>query len=131
MSDTINKKRRNFLQIAGLGAASLAASQLLQVTPALAQSAMQPGNAGVTGLAEGYPAYADIEKRLAALPPITLPAITLDGVTDGNYPAGDGSATAARFLGKRVHRQVPNAGHNLPQEAPKAFADAVIDVLAL
>ncbi|VVO31809.1 alpha/beta fold hydrolase [Pseudomonas fluorescens] len=83
------------------------------------------------GLAAGYPAYADIEKRLAALPPITLPAITLDGVTDGNYPAGDGSATAARFLGKRVHRQVPNAGHNLPQEAPQAFADAVTDVLAL
>ncbi|KPH01763.1 alpha/beta hydrolase [Pseudomonas sp. RIT-PI-q] len=83
------------------------------------------------GLADGYPAYVDIEKRLAALPPITQPAITLDGLTDGNYPASDGSATAKRFTGKRIPRQVPNAGHNLPQEAPQAFADAVIDVAAL
>ena len=83
------------------------------------------------GLADGYPAYVEIEKRLAALPPITPPAITLDGLTDGNYPASDGSATAKRFTGKRIHRQVPNAGHNLPQEAPQAFADAVIDVAAM
>ncbi|MVV50279.1 alpha/beta hydrolase [Pseudomonas sp. PB120] len=83
------------------------------------------------GLADGYPAYVEIEKRLAALPPITMPAITLDGITDGNFPAGDGSATAKRFTGKRIHRQVPNAGHNLPQEAPQAFADAVIDVATL
>jgi pimeloyl-ACP methyl ester carboxylesterase len=83
------------------------------------------------GLADGYPDYVEIEKRLAALPPITMSAITLDGLTDGNYPAGDGSSTAKRFTGKRIHRQVPNAGHNLPQEAPQAFADAVIDVAAL
>jgi pimeloyl-ACP methyl ester carboxylesterase len=83
------------------------------------------------GLADSYPAYVEIEKRLAALPPITQPAITLDGITDGNYPAGDGSSTAKRFTGKRIHRQVPNAGHNLPQEAPQAFADAVIDVAAM
>jgi len=83
------------------------------------------------GLADGYPAYVDIEKRLAALPPIKAPSITLDGITDGVIPANDGTSSAARFAGKRVHRQVPNAGHNLPQEAPQAFADAVTDVMAL
>jgi pimeloyl-ACP methyl ester carboxylesterase len=81
------------------------------------------------GLAPGFAPYADIERRLAALPPITVPAITLDGMADGIYPASDGSATAARFQGPRTHRQVPGAGHNLPQEAPRAFADAVLDLV--
>lgn len=82
------------------------------------------------GLAPGYPQYEQIEQRLAAQPMITVPAITLDGEADGNYgPATDGSATAAKFRGPRTHRRVPNAGHNLPQEAPKAFADAVIELM--
>jgi pimeloyl-ACP methyl ester carboxylesterase len=83
------------------------------------------------GLAPGFAAYDDIERRLAALPPILAPAITLDGLADGNYPASDGSATAARFHGPRTHRQVPDAGHNLPQEAPRAFADAVMDLVKI
>jgi pimeloyl-ACP methyl ester carboxylesterase len=83
------------------------------------------------GLAPGYPAYEDIERRLAAQPPILAPAITLDGMADGNYPVSDGSATAAKFRGARIHRQVPNAGHNLPQEAPQAFAQAVLDVMKM
>jgi pimeloyl-ACP methyl ester carboxylesterase len=83
------------------------------------------------GLAPGYPAYDSIERRLAAQPVITVSAITLDGAADGNYPASDGSATAAKFAGRRLHRQVPGAGHNLPQEAPRAFAAAVSDVAAL
>jgi hypothetical protein len=62
------------------------------------------------GLAPGYAAYQEIERKLAALPAIEIPAITLDGLTDGNYPATDGSATAARFRGPRTHRQVPGAG---------------------
>ena len=81
------------------------------------------------GLAPGYPPYEEIERKLAAQPVITAPAITLDGAADGNYPASDGSATAAKFRGPRTHRQVPDAGHNLPQEAPGAFADAVMELM--
>jgi pimeloyl-ACP methyl ester carboxylesterase len=81
------------------------------------------------GLAPGFEPYAQIEAKLAALPPITVAAVTLDGLADGNYPATDGSATAAKFKGPRTHRQVPNAGHNLPQEAPQAFADAVMELV--
>ena len=81
------------------------------------------------GLAPGYPPYEEIEGKLAAQPVFTAPAITLDGVADGNYPASDGSATAAKFSGPRTHRQVPDAGHNLPQEAPGAFADAVMELM--
>lgn len=80
------------------------------------------------GLAPGYAPYEEIERRLAALPVIAVPAVTLDGEADGNYPASDGSATAAKFAGRRTHRRVPGAGHNLPQEAPRAFADAVGEV---
>jgi pimeloyl-ACP methyl ester carboxylesterase len=81
------------------------------------------------GLAPGYEPYADLEKQLAALPPITIPAITLDGQAGGpDFPATDGTASAAHFTGPRTHRQVPGAGHNLPQEAPQAFADAVLDL---
>lgn len=77
------------------------------------------------GLADGYAAYADVESRLAALPAITVPAITLDGKADGVVPATDGKSSAAKFLGPRSHRVIENAGHNLPAEAPTAFADAV------
>jgi pimeloyl-ACP methyl ester carboxylesterase len=78
------------------------------------------------GLAPGDPRYAELEERLAALPPIPVPAVTLEGQADGNFPATDGTASAAHFTGPREHRQVPAAGHNLPQEAPEAFADAIL-----
>ncbi len=81
------------------------------------------------GLAPGYTAYEEIERKLAAQPEITVPAITLDGLADGNYPATDGSSTAAKFAGPRTHHRVPDAGHNLPQEAPVAFADAVMELM--
>jgi pimeloyl-ACP methyl ester carboxylesterase len=81
------------------------------------------------GLAEGDPQYADIQRRLAALPPITVPAITLDGEGDGVAPATDGSASAAKFKGRRTHRVIPRAGHNLPQEEPEAFAAAVMELV--
>jgi pimeloyl-ACP methyl ester carboxylesterase len=81
------------------------------------------------GLAEGDPQYADIERRLAALPPITMPAITLDGEGDGVVPATDGSASSAKFKGRRVHRVIQRAGHNLPQEEPEAFAAAVMELI--
>jgi pimeloyl-ACP methyl ester carboxylesterase len=81
------------------------------------------------GLAEGDPRYAELQRKLATLPPITVPAITLDGAGDGVAPATDGSASAARFAGRRTHRVVPRAGHNLPQEEPDAFAAAVMELI--
>lgn len=81
------------------------------------------------GLADDQPQYAGIRRGLAALPPITVPTITLDGAGDGVAPATDGSASAAKFTDRRAHRVVPHAGHNLPQEAPEAFAAAVMDLI--
>jgi pimeloyl-ACP methyl ester carboxylesterase len=83
------------------------------------------------GLAPGYRAYEPIERKLAAQPAITVPAVTLDGLADGNIPATDGSASARYFTGPRVHHRVPNAGHNLPQECPGAFASAVLELASL
>lgn len=83
------------------------------------------------GLAAGDPAYADIECRLAAQPPITVPAITFDGADDGVRPPADASAHAARFTGPRSHRLVPGVGHNMPQEVPRVFADAVLELTPL
>ena len=81
------------------------------------------------GLADGDPQYADIQRRLAALPAITVPAITLDGEGDGVAPPTDGAASAAKFTGARTHRIIPRAGHNLPQEEPEAFAGAVMELI--
>jgi pimeloyl-ACP methyl ester carboxylesterase len=80
------------------------------------------------GGAAGYPAYVGIEAKLANLPTIRVPTITLDGDSDGVVPATDGTSSAAKFTGKRLHRVIPGVGHNLPQEAPRAFVDAVIEV---
>ena len=79
-------------------------------------------------LANGEARYDALEKRLAEGPVITVPAITLDGDSDGVAPATDGTSYAKKFSGKRTHRIIKGSGHNLPQEAPKAFADAVIEV---
>jgi pimeloyl-ACP methyl ester carboxylesterase len=79
-------------------------------------------------IAEGEPRYDALEKRLAEGPVITVPAITLDGDSDGVAPATDGTSYAKKFSGKRTHRIIKGSGHNLPQEAPWAFADAVIEV---
>jgi pimeloyl-ACP methyl ester carboxylesterase len=81
------------------------------------------------GLADGDPQYAEIQRRLAALPAITVPAITIDGDGDGVAPATDGTAQAARFSGRRIHRVIPRAGHNLPQEEPEEFAAAVTELI--
>ncbi len=81
-------------------------------------------------VAEGEPKYDELEKRLAAGPVIGVPTITLDGDSDGVAPATDGTSYAKMFSGKRTHRIVKGVGHNLPQEAPQAFADAVIEVAA-
>jgi pimeloyl-ACP methyl ester carboxylesterase len=81
------------------------------------------------GLADGDPRYADIQRRLVALPSIEVPTITLDGDGDGVAPATDGTASAAKFSGPRSHHIIPRAGHNLPQEAPEAFAAAVMELI--
>jgi pimeloyl-ACP methyl ester carboxylesterase len=81
------------------------------------------------GLAAGDPAYAEIERRLAAQPAIGVPVITLDGIDDGVRPPAQASSQAQRFSGPRAHRLLPGAGHNLPQEAPRAFADAVLELV--
>jgi pimeloyl-ACP methyl ester carboxylesterase len=79
-------------------------------------------------LAEGEPKYDDLEKRLAAAPAITVPTITLEGDANG-APHADPSAYAKKFYGKYAHRNITGGiGHNLPQEAPEAFAKAVIEV---
>jgi pimeloyl-ACP methyl ester carboxylesterase len=77
------------------------------------------------GAVPGDPAHDDAEAVLALNPPISVPTVTLDGTADGNFPATDGRADAARFTGPRTHLQIPDAGHNLPQESPAAFADAI------
>ena len=80
------------------------------------------------GLAEGEPKYDDLEKRLAEGPVITVPTITLEGDANG-APQPDPSSYARKFSGKYAHRTVKGGvGHNLPQEAPQAFAEAVVDV---
>jgi pimeloyl-ACP methyl ester carboxylesterase len=80
------------------------------------------------GLAEGESRYDDMEKQLAAGPVITVPTITLEGDANG-APHLDPAAYAKKFSGKYSHRLVSGGvGHNLPQEAPQAFAKAVIEV---
>jgi pimeloyl-ACP methyl ester carboxylesterase len=80
------------------------------------------------GLAEGEPKYDDLEKRLAAGPDITVPTITLEGDANG-APHLDASSYARKFSGKYAHRTITGGiGHNLPQEAPQAFAQAIVDV---
>ena len=77
------------------------------------------------GLAPGDPRYDEIERGLAAQPPITVPAITIDGDADGVNP---GTAQhAEKFTGPHEHRIFNGAGHNLPQERPEEWARAVID----
>ena len=80
------------------------------------------------GLAEGEPQYDDLEKRLAEAPVITVPTMTLEGDANG-APHPDASAYAKQFSGPYVHRVITGGiGHNLPQEAPQAFAEAVLEV---
>jgi pimeloyl-ACP methyl ester carboxylesterase len=83
------------------------------------------------GLAEGEPKYAELEARLAKAPVITVPTITLEGDANG-APHPEPGAYAKKFSGPYAHRLVKGGiGHNLPQEAPEAFAAAVADVAHL
>jgi len=83
------------------------------------------------GLADGEPKYADLEKRLAKAPVIAVPTITLEGDANG-APHPEPDAYAGKFSGKYEHRTIKGGiGHNLPQEAPDAFVQAVIDAAKL
>jgi pimeloyl-ACP methyl ester carboxylesterase len=77
-------------------------------------------------LAEGEPRYDGLEEKLARAPVITVPAVTIGSDFDG--AAADGSAYAKQFTGRYSHRILTGVGHNVPQEAPEAFAKAIIDV---
>ena len=78
-------------------------------------------------LAAGESRYDDLERRLATAPAIAVPTITLEGDANG-APHSDASVYAGKFSGKYEHRVIGGGvGHNLPQEAPQAFAQAVID----
>jgi len=81
------------------------------------------------GLVAGDPAYAEIERQLAAQPVISVPAITFDGGDDGVRLPAPAQAAAHRFAGARSHRIVPGVGHNMPQEVPRVFADAVLELV--
>ncbi|HUS12749.1 MAG TPA: alpha/beta hydrolase [Pyrinomonadaceae bacterium] len=79
-------------------------------------------------LAEGERKYDDLEKRLAAAPVITVPTITLEGDANG-APHPDPGSYAKKFSGEYLHRTIKGGiGHNLPQEAPQAFAEALVEV---
>jgi pimeloyl-ACP methyl ester carboxylesterase len=80
------------------------------------------------GLARGEPNYDELEKRLAQKPTISVPTITMEGDANG-APHPDPAAYAKMFSGKYSHRTIKGGiGHNLPQEAPQDFAEAVVDV---
>src|SRR4051795_11637598 len=80
------------------------------------------------GLVDGASEYAELEERLANGPVITVPAITLEGDANG-APHPEPSAYAEKFSGPYSHRTVEGGiGHNLPQEAPQDFVDAILDV---
>jgi pimeloyl-ACP methyl ester carboxylesterase len=83
------------------------------------------------GLAEGEPQYDNLEKRLAEAPVISVPTITLEGDANG-APHPDAKDYAKKFTGKYAHRVIGGGiGHNLPQEASQAFADAVMEVMTI
>jgi len=83
------------------------------------------------GLAEGEPQYDELEQLLATAPTITVPTITLEGDANG-APHPEASAYASKFKGRYEHRVITGGvGHNLPQEAPGDFAQAIIDVDSL
>ena len=80
------------------------------------------------GLADGERKFDDLEKKLATAPVISVPTITMEGDANG-APHPEPAAYAKKFTGRYSHRLITGGvGHNLPQEAPKAFADAVINI---
>jgi pimeloyl-ACP methyl ester carboxylesterase len=79
------------------------------------------------GLAEGEAEYDELERRLAEGPLITVPTIILEGDANG-APHPESGAYATKFSGPYSHRTIEGIGHDLPQEAPAAFADAILEL---
>jgi pimeloyl-ACP methyl ester carboxylesterase len=77
----------------------------------------------------GDPAAVEVEAALAARPKIGVPTVALDGSDNGVSPAGLSARHAGQFTGRYEHRVVPGVGHDVPQEAPATFADAVRSLL--
>jgi pimeloyl-ACP methyl ester carboxylesterase len=91
------------------------------------RSLVSIGRRGRLGLADGERQYDDLEKQLAVLPLISVPTITLEGDANGT-PHPDAAAYIRKFSGRYEHRLITGGiGHNLPQETPQAFADAMVD----
>jgi pimeloyl-ACP methyl ester carboxylesterase len=82
------------------------------------------------GLVPGDQTLVQTERLLATQPPIAVPAITLEGNTDGVLAQGGTASHARHFSGSHEHRIVPGGGHNLPQEMPEVFAAAILDMRA-
>ena len=78
------------------------------------------------GLVPGDPSVESTEQRLTQLPKISVPSIALDGHDDGVAPIGGSVDHNHLFTGKYEHRVIAGVGHNLPQEAPREFAEAVL-----
>jgi pimeloyl-ACP methyl ester carboxylesterase len=83
------------------------------------------------GLVDGDPQYSDIQQRLAQQPGITVPAVVLTGLSDGVASPQDEQAALERFTGPVQRVLLDNVGHNVPQEAPAAFAEAVLGLAGL
>jgi pimeloyl-ACP methyl ester carboxylesterase len=81
------------------------------------------------GLVEGDPAAEAVERALAVGPPITVPTVVLDGADDGVTRVSDPSRLAHHFTGRLEHHVLPGVGHDVPQEAPAAFAEAVLSLV--
>ena len=81
------------------------------------------------GYVAGDPALEEVETRLAAQPPITVPTIAMQGNGDGVEAPGGSRGHARHFTGRYQHREVPVVGHNMPQEAPMAVVEAVLEVV--
>jgi pimeloyl-ACP methyl ester carboxylesterase len=82
------------------------------------------------GAAPGDPDLEDIERRLAATPPISVPTISLCGQDDGVHPPAAIDGAARRFTGPYERRLLPGIGHDVPQEAPRATIEALLALLA-
>lgn len=82
------------------------------------------------GKAAGDPAYADLQAALDQMPEIRVPSITFDGAEDGVMSPAGTADQGHHFTGSRTHLSLPGVGHNMPQEAPRVFADAVLELLS-
>jgi len=81
------------------------------------------------GLVPGDPSVEETEQRLTQQPQISVPAVVLDGLDDGVLPLGGSEGHRHFFTGPYDHRMIPGVGHNLPQEAPREFANAVLSFI--